>query len=163
MQITVVEIGSPVATGKYQTLEVIFKNEANEVKNKKLVSFSNPAVFKAVQGFAKGDVLEVETVKEGEYWQWKSISKVDGNKAITAPTPDKPAGKVLGSTYATAEERAQTQVYIVRQSSISAALNLLPLSKGKPTVENVLQIAKQFENFVFGIEAPTEVVNEEIF
>ena len=40
---------------------------------------------------------------------------------------------------------------IVRQSSLSAAVNLLLAgAKTPPPVENVLAIAKQFEDYVFG-------------
>jgi len=47
-----------------------------------------------------------------------------------------------------------TQRYIVRQSSLSNAINL----KGsKASVEDVIAVAKQFEAFVFG-EEPTPVV-----
>jgi hypothetical protein len=166
MQITIVEVGPPVAEKKYHVLDVIYKNDAGEVKKKHLVSFSNPTVFKAIQGFSNGDVLEVEAVKEGDFIQWKSVSKVDGNKAINGPGPtleaNKPAGKVLGSTYATAEERAKTQVYIVRQSSISNAINVLSVGAKFVDKGAVLALAKEFENFVFGIEAPTEVKDEEI-
>jgi hypothetical protein len=39
---------------------------------------------------------------------------------------------------------------IVRQSSISNAVALLKTEKHTPTTEEVLTVAKQFENFVLG-------------
>jgi hypothetical protein len=54
------------------------------------------------------------------------------------------------SNYETADERAARQVMIVRQSSISNAVALLKTEKHTPTTEEVLAVAKQFENFVLG-------------
>ena len=71
----------------------------------------------------------------------------------------KPAtgGRVTGSNYETKEERAQRQVYIIRQSSISSAVELL--GTGAKTAD-VIATAKEFEAYVFAKEAnPTKEVN----
>ena len=95
--------------------------------------------------------------KEGEFWNVKSIMPAG---AVSAkPTNDTPAtGKTAAyqapkSTYATPEERAQTQVYIVRQSAINAAVALIaanaPSYKKERTQAEVVEIARYFENYVF--------------
>ena len=80
----------------------------------------------------------MEKEKQGDFWNVMSINKTDGMEvphipdrvaAPAAPTTSKPAGKVLGSTYDTPEERAKKQVYIVRQSSITASLGYFNLNK----------------------------------
>lgn len=118
-----------------------------------------------------GDSFMMEKEKQGDFWNVMSINQTDGIEAasasvdrVSAPASSsvsKPAGKVLGSTYATAEERAKTQVYIVRQSSITAAINYLSLMKvTKASTEEVVAIAKDFEKYVFSIpeEEPVEQI-----
>ena len=157
MLISLIDVSQPQAVktqrGSYQTIEVSYKNDQGQVQGKKLMSFSNPVVFKAVQEYSKGDTLEVETFKDDNgYWQWKSISKSDGIVKPEAPKVATPitGGKVVGSNYETAEERAKRQVYIVRQSSISSAIELLKSNGNDVKVDNVLSVAKQLEDYVFG-------------
>ena len=161
MIIEIIDVGAPesVKTGKgqYQTLQVSFKNEQGQVQGKKLMSFSNPAVFKDIQGYAKGDRIDVLTVKEGDYWQWKSIDKEgEAPPRAEAPKSTGGGGKVIGSNYETAEERARRQVYIIRQSSLGTAVELL--GQGA-SVNDVVKTAKQFEAYVFSKEA--ELATEE--
>jgi len=161
MIIEIIDVGTPesVKTGKgqYQTLQVSFKNEQGQVQGKKLMSFSNPTVFKDIQGFAKGDRIDVLTVKEGDYWQWKAIDKEgEAPPRAEAPKSTGGGGKVIGSNYETAEERARRQVYIIRQSSLGTAVELL--GQGA-SVDDVVKTAKQFEAYVFSKEA--ELATEE--
>ena len=51
---------------------------------------------------------------------------------------------------------AERQVMIVRQSSISSAVELLKGTKGA-SVEEVLKVAKQFEEFVLAKPAPKDI------
>ena len=155
MLITLVDVSTPQVTktakGQYQAIEVSYKNEQGQIQGKKLMSFSNPTVFKAIQEFAKGDILNVEAVKDDQgYWQWKAVQKSDGSEPVTTSKPATTGGKVTGSNYETPEERAKRQVYIVRQSSISSAIDLLKSNGNDVKVDNVLAVAKQLENYVFG-------------
>ncbi len=110
-------------------------------------------MLKDIQGYAKGDRVDVVTVKEGDYWQWKAIAKEgDAPPRVEATKSTGGGGKVIGSNYETAEERARRQVYIVRQSSIASAIQLIDkesIEKAK-AVDEVLGIAKRFEDYVFG-------------
>jgi hypothetical protein len=80
------------------------------------------------------------------YWDWVSIG---GDNAVSETKPASAASgtRVTGSNYETKEERAQRQILIVRQSSLSSAVELLGPGK---SVDDVINVAKQFEAYVFG-------------
>lgn len=105
------------------------------------------------------DVFEIEVKKNDRgYNDWVSAVKSNGastaTTATSAPTraPTTTAGTTSPkSTYETPEERAKKQIYIVRQSSISSAIDLLSVGqKSPPDVDKVLEAASRFEEFVFG-------------
>jgi hypothetical protein len=154
MIVTLIDVSQPQSVktqrGSYQSLEVSYRNESGQVQGKKLMSFANPAVFKEIQEFAKDDRLDIETFKDDNgYWQWKNIAK-EGEAPPKASTGGKANTRVTGSNYETSDERAKRQVYIVRQSSISNAVDLLTASGKGVKVDEVLSVAKQFEDYVFG-------------
>jgi hypothetical protein len=158
--------------GKYRQAKVSYEETATgKVTSKTLLSFVHEDVFNLVTAAQMDDVFTVELTKEAgkdgkEYWQWVSATK--GESAPASATASSKTGTTAVSaprnTYETPEERAQKQVYIVRQSSITAALTLL-LNTGeakKPaqtTVQNVIDVAKQFEKYVFGQDAMTAIMN----
>ena len=161
MQITVIDVGTPnthaAKNGRsYQSLEVTYKGVDGKVGNKKLMSFTNPTVFKAAQEWSKGTVVDVTTQKDDQgYWQWTAI----GGEVMAQEAPSKPAAagvnRTTGSNYETKEERAARQVYIVRQSSISAAVSTLTVgAKSAPSADSIIELAKQFEAYVFAKEEP---------
>lgn len=158
-EIEVLSVGeeqtTKTARGGYQHIEVAYKKDG-KIEGKKIMSFSNPAVFKAVKGLNAGDVATV-TAEKGEpnasgqsFWQWTNVS-TGGEPAsvgsVTKASTPTAATKPV-SNYETREERELKQRYIVRQSSITAAINLLG-AKAK-TIDDVTTVAKQFESYVFG-------------
>jgi hypothetical protein len=156
MQITVIDVGQPnTHTAKngrsYQSMEVTYKGENGNVASKKLMSFANPDVFKSAQTWTKNDTVNVNAQKDDNgYWQWISILGEGESapvQAKTTATPNK-STRVTGSNYETKEERAQRQVMIVRQSSISSAVNVLTAEGKSPSAKEVLGLAKTFENYV---------------
>jgi len=157
MIVTLIDVGTPqsvkTARGSYQSLEVSYKNEQGQVQGKKLMSFTNPSVFKDIQTFAKDDRLDIEAYKDDNgYWQWRSVKKEgDGASSKSSSTT-----RVTGSNYETKEERAARQKYIVRQSSISSAVQLLTAGNKTATLPDVLSVAKQLENYVFGENPSTD-------
>lgn len=164
MLINIVDVGSPstksAANGRsYQEIEVTYKTEGGQVSNKRLMSFSNPSVFNHIKWLAKGDVVNVTTVKNAKgFWDWTGIGN-EGEAPVA--TQNKPAtqstNRVTGSNYETKEERAARQVYIIRQSSLSTAVELLGPGK---SVDEVINVAKQFEAYVFAKDLnPTKEVN----
>ena len=136
----------------YTELEVIYKDDSGKASTKKIMSFMNPAVFKAVQGAKGGDKIAVTTQKDDNgYWQWTGIG---GNVTTTSAAPTTtPAAKVT-SNYESKEERAVKQRYIVRQSSLSNAVDIL--SVGAKTLDKnaVLDLAAELEEWVFRVDAP---------
>lgn len=115
-----------------------------------------------------GEVYDIEVIKNAKgYNDWVSAKKSDGTATTPASSAQPPrAGSASGSTYSaspkstyeTPEERAVKQIYIVRQSNISAAISALSVgAKAPPKVDEILAVAKEFENHVFGsTKAPVD-------
>lgn len=162
MLINIIDVGAPnthaAKNGRsYQSIEVTYKDDQGQVKNKKLMSFSNPSVFNHIKDLTKGDQINLRTEKDAAgYWQWIGI---EGDKTVATETktPPQAGGRVTGSNYETKEERAARQVLIVRQSSLSSAVELLGPGK---SVEEVLAVAKQFEDYVFAKSTGIDAINE---
>lgn len=161
MNITILSVDIktvPTAKGSYQTADVAYKNNSfqGKVEGKKVMSFgATKDSFSTLALAQPGESYEVTIVKNDKgYNDWVSMAKAEAGAAsapVSAPAGGKAAAATPRSTYETPEERAQRQVLIVRQSSLSAAVNLLLAgAKTPPPVENVLSIAKQFEDYVFG-------------
>jgi len=135
--------------GKYKMAEVAYKGGDGKVTSKKLMSFNHPEVFKTFADAKQGNVFTVESEKNDKgYWDWISAS-IGGAMQKSAPSVSgNPSPK---STYETADERANRQVLIVRQSSLSNAVEFLGLNNKKiPSVQEVVEVAKYFESYVFG-------------
>jgi hypothetical protein len=103
----------------------------------------------------KGESVEVKTEKDQNgYWQWTAIGE-GTSSAPTSQSPSSNAGatRVTGSNYETREERTVKQKYIVKQSSLSVAANLLAIgAKNPPTAEEVISLANKFVEYVFSVE-----------
>jgi len=164
MNITILSVDIktvPTAKGSYQTADVAYKNNSfqGKVEGKKVMSFGATKDSFSILALAQpGESYEVTIVKNDKgYNDWVSMAKAEAganSPAVSAPAGGKAPAATPRSTYETPEERAQRQVLIVRQSSLSAAVNLLLAgAKTPPPVENVLALAKQFEDFVFGKQA----------
>jgi hypothetical protein len=162
MLINIVDVGAPnthaAKNGRsYQSIEVTYKNEQGQTQSKKLMSFSNPTVFNHIRDLTKGDALNVTTEKDANgYWQWTGIG---GDNAVSETKQATPAtgGRVTGSNYETKEERAARQVFIIRQSSLSTAVELLGTGS---KVADVIATAKEFEAYVFSKSTGIDAINE---
>jgi hypothetical protein len=118
-------------------------------------AFKYNAPLKVVlSNLAPNDTIVIEKEKKGDFWNVVSIKK-QGEVTTTIMEAASKANPAPKSTYATAEERAQVQVYIIRQSSISSAVNLAATLKLK-NEEEVLKVAKKFEAYVTGSSAFVE-------
>lgn len=154
--------------GKFDQAEVTFKNLSfdGKVEAKKHMSFTSPAVFNRLKSAATGEEITVLREKDDKnYWQWIGLEEGGETQpqAAQAATKGTTTTQVAPkSTYETAEERAKKQVYIVRQSSISAAIDTLKTDKKNPTKEEVVNLAKYYEAYVFGVnlEADAEPLPE---
>ncbi len=139
-----------------------------EARTQNIMSFANPAVFKAVQDKVGQEVDVVLTKNAAGYNEWASIDAADGgaSPATASPNPqyapntgDKVAAtRITGSNYETPQERASKQVYIVKQSSLSAAINLATANKEKATPAEIIATAQQFVDYVFETELKSDVL-----
>lgn len=149
--------------GKYNMLTVDFKNlKFDKNESKKIVSFTNKDVYNTLKGASSGDEFTVTAVKGEQYWEWQAVhARGEAPAEVATSAPAASSGKAATptpkSTYETPEERAKKQLYIVRQSSIGAAINLLKTEKVIPSVSDVLATAKEFEAYVFGVEMPSSI------
>jgi len=130
---------------------------------KKLVDIYAKSVWPQLLAAKEGEVYEVEREKNAKgYWEWKSVTlsaaaATDAApQTATSPTTSaaRPANAVGKATervgsWETPEERAVRQIYIVRQSSITAALKFTENDKNQ-NIKSVLDVARQFEDYVFG-------------
>jgi hypothetical protein len=157
MEIQIQDVSRSDATGKngksYGILQVAYRSDG-KLQEKKLMSFSNPQVFKHIEGLSKGDVVNVKTEKDGNgYWQWTAIE--DGTAAPKAATSNASAPtRVTGSNYETPEERAKRQQYIVRQSSLTTAISILGVGAKSLDKQQVLGLAEELEQWVFRVDLP---------
>lgn len=164
INIEVISVGAPqtipTKNGKsYQAIEVAYKKD-DKIEGKKIMSFTNPAVFKAVQGLSQGDFITVTTEKnEAGYWQWEGVSKEDASAAPTAAPSAAATGggttKSTGTSWETKEERAAKQIMIVRQSSISSAVALAnAVGDKKSSPDSIIRVAQEFEAYVMDTSPP---------
>lgn len=148
--------------GSYKGCRLAYRDENGALKEKGFSEMAFkfiPQVKTALMNLKGGDQFVAEVIKEGEFWNWKSVQA--GGAAPVVADKDVPAtGKATPyqapkSTYATPEERAQTQVYIVRQSTLTQAVALCaanaPYFKKERTPADIIDIAKHFEAHVMGI------------
>lgn len=134
----------------------IYKGEA---KTTKIMSFSNPQVFKDVQKLV-GKTVEVDTTQNGKYTNWAKLTPVadspDQQPSVGGKS-DVVKSTAVRSTYETPEERAQRQLMIVRQSSISNALAFVAQQGAEAaSIEQVLAVAQEFVDFVYAKDALPE-------
>jgi hypothetical protein len=155
----------PTAKGSYQVADVAYKNNSfqGKIEGKKVMSFgATEGAFKTLVDGAVGVTFDVEYVqtqgKDGKtYNNWVKMTKATGaaqSAGDAVPAAMSQKGAMIGgstrSTYETPEERAIKQVYIVKQSSISAAVNTLSVGAKKLEPTDVLKLAQEYTDFVFG-------------
>jgi hypothetical protein len=157
---------STVTKGKnsYQVAEVTFTTDRGENKTKKVMSFSNPGVFAIVSKISHPTPFEAEN-DGAPYYNWTKLTPAveDSPKA---PGAQPSGGRVVGSTYETAEERKIKQLLIVRQSSITNALSYLNMvsdREGQQFVpkEDVIEIAQFFVDYVYGTDETLEALDRD--
>ena len=136
--------------GTYGKLTVAYRDDKGKLSEKTILSFTNPAVFKEFERAEAGKEINVKSEKVGDYWNWTAIlSEGDVSQPTATPTANN-ATRVTGSHYETKEERALKQRYIVKQSSLSAAVSILTVgAKTPPEVDAVIALADKFVEYVF--------------
>ncbi len=147
----------------YQEMDIEFIDlDGDRPKKKHLVSFNFKGFSKLAEaGIGSSWDVSTKTAKDPQYVDWIDAmplaveTVVAPSKAVSNGSSER-ATAPFKSTYETPEERARRQVYIVRQSAINAAVAFLkdtPASAAGFHVTDVLNVAKQFEDYVFGKSA----------
>jgi len=138
--------------GKYKELDLAYKDQDEKTQGKRIVSFANKEVFVALAGAASGEVYDIRPQKNDRgFWDWVDAVKVEGPVKKEAAVQAAAVRATPKSTYETPEERAAKQVYIVRQNSISNAIEYFNLTgHKKATPEDICDLATTFEAHVFG-------------
>jgi hypothetical protein len=155
MLIKIVEVGSPELKqgpkAKYSVFELSYESEG-QLRKRKIMSFAKE-VYATLKGSNPGEHYDIVTKKNGEYWDWVGATKQEGAGATHA------AASTGGGSYGreSAEERAQRQVMIVRQSSLGHAVEALGPGQ---TSDVYIEMAKYFEAYVldFNIESEDEEI-----
>lgn len=154
--------------GTYQGVELVFKDEEGKTQTKAFHNNTfkfNQALKNTLADLNKGDKFTAEMEKDGDFWNWKKLYKGAAEAKqlnAQASAAKQPYQARPNDTYETKEERATRQVMIVRQSSLTAALKLLELQGAKkPTANDVVSIAAEFEAWVLGQTKPKNPVVQE--
>jgi hypothetical protein len=174
MNITILSVQTTTETAKsgkpYQQLQVAFKNNTfGKVESKKIMPFgAQKAAFDALANAPTGAVFEVTVVKnDAGYNDWTAVTATPPGSIVPVPpgSINKPTmGQTtqVKSTYETPAERAQKQIYIVKQSSIGSAIELLSVgAKSPPTVDAVLDTAQKLYGWV--MSSPDQEVKQDVF
>jgi hypothetical protein len=167
MLIQVTSVGEVVTKqGKkvpYKMFELNYLSNGRAGK-KQIMSFTD--VFKTLLASAEGEEFEITTQQDGEYTNWATATSkgvtTAPNSAHQSPADRMPAkgATAFKSTYETPEERAKKQVYIIKSVALKEAVSFHTGQEDLEfTVQDVLNIAKQFEEYVFG---NTEIVSDDL-
>lgn len=176
MNITILSVQSITAQGAkgpYQTLEVAYKNNTfGKVESKKIMPFgAQKAVFDALANAQTGSTFDITVVKNDKgYNDWTAAKQAVPGAAQSASVGSINTGKVgaimgqttqVKSTYETPEERAKKQVYIIRQSSLSAAIGSLSVgAKSALKASDVIAVAEEYYAWV--MQSPEQAVKQDM-
>lgn len=160
IEVMVVDVSQPEGK-KFKNMEVTYKNKSfnDKTETKKINSYYGKAVFPILEDAKKGDVFTITREKEGEYWQWTGITVgAEGKQSSSAPAASGSTRQTGGSYVADADK----QVMIIRQSSISSAVNLLKDHvTAEGNAEAVIAVARKFEAYVLGTDNNTTQLPKE--
>lgn len=140
------EITRKDGKGTYDQLTVTYKKDDGKVDAKKLMGFGNgKTVFERLSTAGKGERFSITAEKNDKgYWDWTDI----GKQTEKAPEPQSKMSTVPNRGFETTEERQARQVYIIKQSSIASAVELLKDKEVSP--EDVIKAAEVFVSYVLG-------------
>jgi hypothetical protein len=155
-QITILKVEKEVSPKGYTVTNVSYKNAEGKVKGMKVFPFKEQAsVAAAFADASPGDVYEAAFRKnDKDFWEFAPTpTKTGATEKVTTGAASSAATPARGN-WETSEERAARQVMIVRQSSISSAVNLVGAAKAKISTTEVIEMAKDFEAYVLGKDQP---------
>jgi len=125
-----------------------------ESKQKKVMSFSNPAVYNTIKTLKGGETIDVEFVKDDKYYNWATV-KVLESANDPAPGDTSPRKVESKSNWETAEERARKQVYIIKQSCLAQAVAyVVGQEQQVDSTQEILNLAQEFVDWVLHEDKP---------
>lgn len=147
-KITVLKVANnPAPDGKkYRICELGYKTDDGKVKGMRIFNFGpQKAIFDVAAAASPGDVLDASfgTNAKG-YWEFTSLTAT-GEKADASAPATSTGGTSRSGNWETSEERKLRQLYIIRQSSISNAIELLG---NDASSDEVIEAAEVFVNYV---------------
>lgn len=161
IKVEVVDVSKKYGVAKngnsYAFLEVTCKQDG-KAKVQKIMPFGNSKeIFEVLSSAVKGEWYDVDIEKQGDYWQWVKVVKGSMEQQPVESVAEGHSGTrpVARSNFETPEERARRQILIVRQSSLSNAIEFLKHNKKAFTIEDLFQTAENLVGFVNGV-VPTE-------
>ena len=135
--------------GTFQIAKINFTGDG-KTSTRNVVS-SKKFVYPILSKAQAGETFETTEAKNDKgYDEWTSAKKVEGGQATTSQAGSKAASTSPRSTYEPPEERAARQIYIIRQSSLSTATAILSVGAKTLKAADVLAVAKELEDYVFG-------------
>ena len=178
MQIQVLSIEVNNATSKagkpYEQLVIAYKDLGNggKVASKTIMPFGfQKDTFVTLKNAKPVEVFDIDVQKnEAGYNDWIHAKKgVASNATSTNVSQSTGQQSSSGGTttskggWETPEERAKKQIYIVRQSSISAAVNALSVGvKTGPKAVEVIEYARELESYVFESDKAQAVAGKDV-
>jgi hypothetical protein len=139
MRITLSRTPEVVNKGKYNQLTVQYEADG-KTQDKKIMSFTFKEVYNLLAKANVGDSFDISMTKNDKgYWDWTEAKPVSASGELPAVRP----GKSTGS-WETAEERAQKQVYIMRQSCLGYAVNAMGTGQAPEEYTSLAEIFFQY-------------------
>ena len=145
----------------YEFVDLMYKNKSfqDKVEGKKVMPFGNKEVFDVLKNSEK----EMYSLLVGPRMQMafgigiksqQRVTLINKLKRSVIQSQNLLLVKAVSSSsnWETAEDRAKKQVYIIRQSSLTNAVNTLV---GNVNPDDVKVTAQTYINFVLGIDDPS--------
>jgi len=165
MQITVISVSSPETKtkgkNKWQEVTLAYKSDKGD-KEKKFPSYVD--IYETIRTLEDGCTYEVRLQKDGDYWQWVGVEKIEGAaKAASTGGKSSSGGNDWAAKTQLDRERfefdKEKQILIIRQSSLASAVSLTTSLGGDLSEERIVGLAEYFTNYV--LNGPSETQSDD--
>jgi hypothetical protein len=147
----------------YNKLTLTFKNFKPDgkapVEAKSIMDFANKEVYDRLKAAKTNDMFQIKLEKVNGYWNWTEVHRDDGEAPVeVAKAPAQATTGVKVNTYEDKnkldrerfEFDKEKQKLIIRQSCLASAVDLCKDHGKQPDPAQVIGIAAEFENYVWG-------------
>jgi len=165
MQITVISVSSPETKtkgkNKWQEITLAYKSDKGD-KEKKFPSYVD--IYETIRTLEDGCTYEVRLQKDGDYWQWVGVEKIEGTtKATTTGGKSSSGGNDWAAKTQLDRERfefdKEKQILIIRQSSLERAIEFF--GEGNAQLKDVVNVAESFATYVQTGSLPSNAVAQD--